>query len=79
MVEDKSKIGIPTSRDERHMAASAYIDVHRNRILEDGYVQLSSLNSRLLKGTIKVKFINEQVCQMFLLGRKQRINLSLPL
>lgn len=59
VMEDRSKVGIPTSRSERH--ASAYIDIHRRRILEDGYVQLSELNPKAFKGTIRVKFINEQV------------------
>lgn len=57
--EDRIKLGIPTNRSERH--ASAYIDIHRGRILEDGYMQLSGLSARAFKGTIRVKFINEQV------------------
>ena len=59
VMEDRSKFGIPTSRNERH--TSAYIDIHRRRILEDGYMQLSGLSPKAFKGTIRVKFINEQV------------------
>ena len=62
VMEDRIKLGIPTSRKDRQ--ASAYIDIHRNRVLEDGYPQLSYLNARTLKGTIRVKFINEQVMNM---------------
>jgi ubiquitin-protein ligase E3 B len=34
--------------------------VHRTRVIEDGYQQLSKLNSRALKGLVRVKFINDQ-------------------
>ncbi|CAD5216371.1 unnamed protein product [Bursaphelenchus xylophilus] len=36
------------------------IEVHRDRLLEDGFVQLSDLSSRELKGIIRVKFVNYQ-------------------
>lgn len=39
---------------------STLITVHRSRIVEDGYQQLSLLPSQSLKGVIRVKFINEQ-------------------
>lgn len=70
---DKVKLGIPTSRTERH--TSAYIDVHRNRILEDGYTQLSSLTSKTLKGTIRVKFFNEQVSTCIMYARYSLLEL----
>ncbi|XP_066246822.1 ubiquitin-protein ligase E3B [Euwallacea similis] len=38
---------------------STLITVHRNRIVEDGYRQLSTLSSQALKGVIRVRFINE--------------------
>jgi len=57
--EDRQCIGFPRSRSA-HRPAS-YITVHRGRILEDGYQQLSLLTTNTLKGTIQVKFINEQV------------------
>ena len=60
--EDRTKLGIATSRSERQ--ASAYVDIHRSRVLEDGYMQLSCINPRSLKGTVRVKFINEQVWTM---------------
>ena len=34
--------------------------MHRSRILEDSYSQLNKLSAQALKGTIRVKFINEQ-------------------
>ncbi|KAI1727894.1 HECT-domain (ubiquitin-transferase) domain-containing protein [Ditylenchus destructor] len=36
------------------------ISVNRARIVEDGYRQLSNLSSQALRGTIRVKFINQQ-------------------
>ncbi|CDW55283.1 ubiquitin protein ligase E3B [Trichuris trichiura] len=36
------------------------ITVHRSRIVEDGYRQLSLLSGSVLKGVVRVKFINEQ-------------------
>ncbi|KAF8796101.1 Ubiquitin-protein ligase E3B like protein [Argiope bruennichi] len=39
---------------------STLITVHRSRIVEDGYQQLSMLPPQSLKGVIRVKFINEQ-------------------
>ncbi|KAJ8679148.1 hypothetical protein QAD02_014935 [Eretmocerus hayati] len=36
------------------------ITVHRSRMIEDGYRQLSMLSPQALKGIIRVRFINEQ-------------------
>ncbi|XP_050304811.1 ubiquitin-protein ligase E3B [Anthonomus grandis grandis] len=38
---------------------STLITVHRNRIVEDGYRQLTILPAQALKGVIRVRFINE--------------------
>jgi ubiquitin-protein ligase E3 B len=54
---DKAELGIGSGRS--HVSAS-YITIHRNRLLEDGYEQLSSLSTANAKGVIRVKFINEQ-------------------
>lgn len=48
--EDKSSIDMP----------STLITIARNRIVEDGYRQLSNFSSHILKGTIRVRFINQQ-------------------
>lgn len=40
---------------------STMITVERNRLLDDGYRQLSLLPPAALKATIRVKFINQQV------------------
>ncbi|XP_043191371.1 ubiquitin-protein ligase E3B-like [Amphibalanus amphitrite] len=39
---------------------STLITIHRSRLLEDGYRQLATLSPQLLKGIVRVKFINEQ-------------------
>ncbi|KRZ11501.1 Ubiquitin-protein ligase E3B, partial [Trichinella zimbabwensis] len=39
---------------------SVIITIHRARIVEDGFRQLSQLPGRILKGIVRVKFINEQ-------------------
>lgn len=57
--EEKQKLGI--TRDPSHHPPATYITIHRERILEDGYVQLSLLSATTLKGTIRVKFVNVQV------------------
>ncbi len=59
-MEDKKELGISRSHGSERKT-SVYIDVHRRRILEDGYMQLSYLAPKSFKGTIRVKFINEQV------------------
>lgn len=40
--------------------ATTIITIDRNRIVEDGYRQLANLSSEALRGTIRVKFINQQ-------------------
>lgn len=40
---------------------STMITVERNKLLDDGYRQLSLLSPAALKATIRVKFINQQV------------------
>ena len=40
---------------------STLIRVHRARIVEDGYAQLSRLSANALKGPVRVKFVNEMV------------------
>uniref|UniRef100_A0A1I7X268 HECT-type E3 ubiquitin transferase n=1 Tax=Heterorhabditis bacteriophora TaxID=37862 RepID=A0A1I7X268_HETBA len=47
---DKSSIETPAT----------LITVVRNRLVEDGYRQLSLLSTRALKSTIRVKFVNQQ-------------------
>ena len=59
MTEEKERLGIVNSRFDRRPAT--YITIHRARILDDGYAQLSLLLMKALKGTIRVKFVNEQV------------------
>ena len=58
ITSDKQSLGVV--RKPGHTSAT-YVTIHRNRLLEDGYEQLSTLSSAALKGTIRVKFINEQV------------------
>ncbi len=55
---EKSVLGL--NDVEAASARSTLITVHRSRIVEDGYRQLSSLNANALKGVIRVKFINVQ-------------------
>ncbi|XP_032802934.2 ubiquitin-protein ligase E3B isoform X2 [Petromyzon marinus] len=45
--------------DLNHGAPITHITVRRSRMLEDGYEQLSRLPPNSLKGTIRVKFIND--------------------
>ena len=59
VTEEKERLGLKTSRSDRKPAT--YVTVHRTKILDDGYAQLSLLHMKALKGTIRVKFINEQV------------------
>lgn len=47
---DKSSIDLPNN----------VITIARNRIVEDGYRQLSNFTSQSLRGTIRVRFINQQ-------------------
>lgn len=55
---DKTELGIGSGHGR---APATYITIHRNRVLENGYEQLSSLPAATIKGIIRVKFINEQV------------------
>ncbi|WKY00425.1 hypothetical protein Q1695_014905 [Nippostrongylus brasiliensis] len=49
------------SMDKASIESSAtLITVARNRLVEDGYRQLSLLSTRALKSTIRVKFVNQQ-------------------
>ncbi|VDO69115.1 unnamed protein product [Heligmosomoides polygyrus] len=41
-------------------SSATLITVARNRLVEDGYRQLSMLSTRALKSTIRVKFVNQQ-------------------
>lgn len=56
---DKDSLGL-TNADSLDRP-STLITVHRTRIVEDGYRQLSLLPAKTLKGVVRVKFINEQV------------------
>ena len=57
IADDRRSLGI----DHRSARVPAtYINIHRSRLLEDGYQQLSSLSPTAIKGTVRVKFINEQ-------------------
>jgi len=55
---DKSSLGL-TDTDSTSVR-STLVTIHRSRIVEDGYRQLSTLNSTSLKGIIRVKFVNVQ-------------------
>ena len=48
--EDKEVSNLPTN----------VITVERSRLIEDGYRQLGGLSGQALRGTIRVKFINQQ-------------------
>ncbi|KAK6741412.1 hypothetical protein RB195_009332 [Necator americanus] len=49
------------SADKANIESTAtLITVARNRLVEDGYRQLSMLSTRALKSTIRVKFVNQQ-------------------
>lgn len=41
-------------------SASALLTVHRDLIVEDGYRQMAQLSPQQIKGTIRVRFINQQ-------------------
>lgn len=56
--DDKQSLGF---LDQSCQQPATYITIQRNRILEGGYEQLSSLSVRALKGVVRVKFVNEQV------------------
>lgn len=52
---------IASEKENMEGAPSTMITVERNRLLDDGYRQLSLLSPTALKATIRVKFINQQV------------------
>ena len=58
---DKAVLGLSTeSVDNVHFGNSTLVTIHRSRIVEDGYRQLSNLTPAALKGVIRVKFVNVQ-------------------
>ena len=59
--DDRKSLGIGNPRDHSSRGPATYVTVHRGRVLEDGFTQLSSVPTRALKGLIRVKFVNEQV------------------
>ncbi|XP_031572556.1 ubiquitin-protein ligase E3B-like [Actinia tenebrosa] len=59
VAKDKEVLGITRPNDD-FVPQGTLITVRRNRLLEDGYDQLSKLSPKVLKGVIRVRFINEQ-------------------
>eukprot|EP00795_Rhopilema_esculentum_P015545 gene15545-6809_t len=53
---DKESLGIYKDLSR----PTALLTISRNRLLEDGYEQLSKLDGQSLKGIVRVKFVNEQ-------------------
>uniref|UniRef100_A0A0N5AUB3 HECT-type E3 ubiquitin transferase n=1 Tax=Syphacia muris TaxID=451379 RepID=A0A0N5AUB3_9BILA len=51
---------VSVEKETYHGTVSTLITVARNRLLEDGYRQLSLLSPNSMKATIRVKFINQQ-------------------
>ncbi|KAM3722651.1 Ubiquitin-protein ligase E3B [Dirofilaria immitis] len=51
---------IASEKEGMETSPSTMITVERNRLLDDGYRQLSLLSPAALKATIRVKFINQQ-------------------
>uniref|UniRef100_A0A915Q147 HECT-type E3 ubiquitin transferase n=1 Tax=Setaria digitata TaxID=48799 RepID=A0A915Q147_9BILA len=51
---------IASEKESMEGTPSTMITVERNRLLDDGYRQLSLLSPNALKATIRVKFINQQ-------------------
>ena len=54
---DKSTVGV---FQDQASGRSTLVTIHRSRIVEDGYRQLSVLSTRDLKSIIRVKFVNFQ-------------------
>ena len=54
---DKSNVGV---FQDQSSGRSTLVTIHRARIVEDGYRQLSVLSARDLKSIIRVKFVNVQ-------------------
>ena len=55
---EKMELGIQSGHS--HTPAT-YITIHRSRLLESGFQQLSSIPALAMKGVIRVNFINVQV------------------
>ena len=61
LLEDSPVCHLVTSLLTFHLTSRLTLTCHpRSRLLEDGYRQLATLSPQLLKGIIRVKFINEQ-------------------
>ncbi|XP_058789046.1 ubiquitin-protein ligase E3B isoform X2 [Phymastichus coffea] len=56
----EEKIAIGLTENIYSNSLSTLITVHRSRIIEDGYRQLSILSPKALKSIIRVRFVNEQ-------------------
>ena len=55
--QDKSQVGV---FQDQSTGRSTLVTIHRSRLVEDGYRQLSILSIRDLKSIIRVKFVNAQ-------------------
>lgn len=53
---EKASLGVSEHSDIR----STLVTIHRSRLVEDGFSQLSTLSPNALKGVIRVKFVNLQ-------------------
>ncbi|XP_014225779.1 ubiquitin-protein ligase E3B [Trichogramma pretiosum] len=60
VTDEKESMGLSSSSSSRNSLPATLITVHRSKIVEDGYRQLSVLSPRSLKGVIRVRFVNEQ-------------------
>ena len=58
--KDKTDNGVTTDNESMPIGYSTLVTIHRSRLVEDGYRQLSTLSSAALKGVIRVKFVNAQ-------------------
>ena len=54
------KVSLGLTDTEATSVRSTLVTIHRSRIVEDGYRQLSTLSSNSLKGVIRIKFVNIQ-------------------
>jgi len=55
VADEKRRLGITRESD----VPAAYLRIHRSRLVSDGFEQLNNISSNLLKGVIRVKFIND--------------------
>ena len=55
---EKTEMGIMSGHSR---TPATYITIHRSRLLETGFQQLSSLPATAIKGVIRVNFVNMQV------------------